>query len=352
MKKRSGGFTLVELLVTVGAASIVAIAVSTVLLLGLRVNHVTMQTAQRRQNARIVMTMVENLASSGVITDVYGSGGNWVIKGADGAPILRWENGRIKTGAGAGGVLLEDVEESAVYVRQSSGKDLLVLTLTVDGTAYRSTVYCRKKILSSDSDVPINTIEEISAKRADSLSDTVRTNRLGFIETLLGQRPNTGSNDGRILSGPGRGMYYSEWYIGSENFNSATGWGPATPWCACFVSWAIDQLGDGALRADAPRFANVDYGMERFQSQSGAGGKYGEYGAWGDPSSYSPLPGDLIFLDWSAGDDPDHVGVVLYTEDGFLYTIEGNSNGRVAVRTYPEGSPQIVGYGILRWTTE
>ena len=39
-------------------------------------------------------------------------------------------------------------------------------------------------------------------------------------------------------------------------------------------------------------------------------------------------------------------------EGNFLYTIEGNSGGRVAVQRYLLSDPRIVGYGVLKWKTE
>ena len=71
---------------------------------------------------------------------------------------------------------------------------------------------------------------------------------------------------------------------------------------------------------------------------------------WRD-SSATPIPGDYVFFDWDGGTDPDHVGAVLCVKDGYLYTIEGNSGGRVAVNRYPKNDPRIVGYGVLNWKT-
>ena len=71
---------------------------------------------------------------------------------------------------------------------------------------------------------------------------------------------------------------------------------------------------------------------------------------WRD-SGATPIPGDYVFFDWDGGTDPDHVGAVLCVEGNFLYTIEGNSGGRVAVNCYPKNDPRIVGYGVLNWKT-
>ena len=56
--------------------------------------------------------------------------------------------------------------------------------------------------------------------------------------------------------------------------------------------------------------------------------------------------------DPDGGKDPDHVGAVLCVEGDFLYTIEGNSGGKVAVQRYPKNDPRIVGYGVLNWKTK
>ena len=45
------------------------------------------------------------------------------------------------------------------------------------------------------------------------------------------------------------------------------------------------------------------------------------------------------------------IGAVLCVEGNFLYTIEGNSGGRVAVQRYDLNDPRIVGYGVLKWKT-
>jgi hypothetical protein len=69
----------------------------------------------------------------------------------------------------------------------------------------------------------------------------------------------------------------------------------------------------------------------------------------------APNPGDLVFFDWITDDgiqNPQHVGVVLQVmqdEEGndVIITIEGNSAGRVAVRSYRLDDPRILGYGLL-----
>ena len=77
-------------------------------------------------------------------------------------------------------------------------------------------------------------------------------------------------------------------------------------------------------------------------------------GKWRAPNDEvnMPIPGDYVFFDWDRDSDPDHVGAVLCVDGNQLYTIEGNSGGRVAVNCYPKNDPRIVGYGVLNWKTK
>ena len=80
-----------------------------------------------------------------------------------------------------------------------------------------------------------------------------------------------------------------------------------------------------------------------------------ESGKWRAPNDEvnKPIPGDYVFFDWDRDSDPDHVGAVLCVdENGYLYTIEGNSSGRVALNCYPKNDPRIMGYGVLNWKTQ
>ena len=152
-----------------------------------------------------------------------------------------------------------------------------------------------------------------------------------FVGKLASQLGSTG----RILTEDGQGEYFSQWYIGSYAQNPT--WNESTPWCACFVSWALDACAP-YLEGEPPRFANVDtFWVELVTADN-----------W---KKNRPEAGDLIFFDWvdDSQYNPQHVGVVLTEKDGWIYTIEGNSNGVVAMRKYPADDAGIMGYGILNW---
>ena len=130
--------------------------------------------------------------------------------------------------------------------------------------------------------------------------------------------------------------------IGGEPYWSWYGFESRVEWCACFVSWCADQCGDiegGVI----PKYAGCVNGVNWFR----------ERGQWAD-GSVEPAPGMIVFFDW---DDPsgasgpqdglsDHTGIVEKVEDGYVYTVEGNTRNRCLERRYPVGSYLILGYGV------
>lgn len=112
-------------------------------------------------------------------------------------------------------------------------------------------------------------------------------------------------------------------------------------WCAMFVAWCANQLGyidEGIL----PRLASCTALKSWFQSK----------GEWHSRSSgYIPEPGDPILFCWDGCGGADHVGFVEYVEDGYVHTIEGNtntwqnSNGMCIRKSYRLGYYGIAGYG-------
>lgn len=123
--------------------------------------------------------------------------------------------------------------------------------------------------------------------------------------------------------------------VGGQPYWSWYGFGSRVPWCACFVSWCANECGyieTGII----PKFASCSYGVSWFQ----------ERGQWQD-GSYIPNTGDLIFFDWSPRDGSvDHVGIVEKVENGYVYTVEGNTTNSCAKRCYSVGHYEIYGYGL------
>ena len=342
MKRNNSGFTMVELLVTVAVSSIVLAAAASLMLLGLRVHQTTQKEAGEQQTVRIVLSALEDLSASGKIYRVEPLSDGWRLlgktaDGKSGAVLLRYNNGKLRSGGSGDQVLLDNLRGAQVILDGS----LVTFSFSTAAHSYSTSVFCRTGI-EGDSVGKAEAQEKLEELKTPNLPDAAdltekeKAARFAFLQTLAGQYDSRGE-----IKGKSDYRYFSEWYIRSYKDNP--GWNQYTPWCACFLSWGAAQQGD-TINGKLPKFADVDDGMKLFQDGSGS------YGQW-HGRTYTPIPGDYVFFDWDGGIDPDHVGAVLCVEGNFLYTIEGNSGGRVAVHRYPLSDKRIVGYGVLNWKT-
>lgn len=334
MKRNNSGFTMVELLVTVAVSSIVLAAAASLMLLGLRVHQTTQKEAGEQQTVRIVLSALEDLSASGKISRVEPFSDGWRLlgktaDGKSGAVLLRYNNGKLRSGGSGDQVLLDNLRGAQVILDGS----LVTFTFATAAHSYSTSVFCRTGI-EGDSVGKVEAQEKLTLPDPTTLTDAEKKARFAFLKTLADQY----DSRGEIKSGDSTYTYFSEWYIGDYAKNP--GWNQYTPWCACFLSWGADQQ-KASINGAPPRFADVDKGMKGFKDSR----MWRERGA-------TPIPGDYVFFDWDGKSDPDHVGAVLCVEGNFLYTIEGNSGGRVAVHRYPLSDKRIVGYGVLNWKTE
>lgn len=328
MKRNNSGFTMVELLVTVAVSSIVLAAAASLMLLGLRVHQTTQKEAGEQQTVRIVLSALEDLSASGKISRVEPFSDGWRLlgktaDGKSGAVLLRYNSGKLTSGGSGDQVLLDNLRGAQVILDGS----LVTFTFATAAHSYSTSVFCRTGI-EGDS---VGSAE--AQEKLKELEKMEKDARFEFLKTLAGQL----DSRGEIKSGDSTYTYFSEWYI--DGYARDPRWNQYTPWCACFLSWGADQM-KAYIDGDPPRFAKVDDGMKLFRDDQ-----------WRD-SGATPIPGDYVFFDWDGGTDPDHVGAVLCVEGDFLYTIEGNSGGRVAVQRYPLSDSRIVGYGVLNWKTK
>lgn len=337
MKRNNSGFTMVELLVTVAVSSIVLAAAASLMLLGLRVHQTTQKEAGEQQTVRIVLSALEDLSASGKIYCVEPFSDGWRLlgktaDGKSGAVLLRYNNGKLRSGGSGDQVLLDNLRGAQVILDGS----LVTFTFATAAHSYSTSVFCRTGI-EGDSVGKEDAQEKLENPTLPTLPSTAEKDaRFAFLKTLADQY----DSRGEIKSGDSTYTYFSEWYI--DGYARDPRWNQYTPWCGCFLSWGAEQQRD-TIDGAPPRFANVDTGMEGFQ----------ESGKWRNPNDANnmPIPGDYVFFDWDGGSDPDHVGAVLCVKGGFLYTIEGNSGGKVAVQRYSLGDSRIVGYGVLNWKT-
>lgn len=335
MKRNNSGFTMVELLVTVAVSSIVLAAAASLMLLGLRVHQTTQKEAGEQQTVRIVLSALEDLSASGKIYRVEPFSDGWRLlgktaDGKSGAVLLRYNNGKLRSGGSGDQVLLDNLRGAQVILDGS----LVTFTFATAAHSYSTSVFCRTGI-EGDSVGKEDAQEKLENPTLPTLPSTAEKDaRFAFLKTLAGQY----DSRGEILpENTSPYKYFSEWYIG--NYADHPGWNQYTPWCACFLSWAAAQQPDNTFIGAPPRFAKVDDGMKLFRDDQ-----------WRD-SGATPIPGDYVFFDWDGDRDPDHVGAVLCVDGNQLYTIEGNSGGKVAVNCYPKNDPRIMGYGVLNWKT-
>ncbi len=325
MNRRRGGFTLVEMIVALATSSIVVLAGMSFVMMCLRVQSVAYADVSRQDTARVALTLVETLAERGELKPPDDSvpDDSVVIAATGDNVVLYSQDDNIYVGSKPDGTLLMSNAKLSTEVNDR----LFTVTLKDmdnDGAEYSTTVFCRDwprqpgPYLLNKTEIfgPVITKEE--------------ENRFELLKTAVGQ---FGSN-GYILNDDGEPT--TETFAGWYNED----WGSGTPWCACFVSWCIEQEKDKIVSYNEVefRFADVNVGWTD------------ETKAYFGNETDDPTPGDLIFFDLNGSDGiADHVGFVLRVEGEKIYTVEGNNNKKVVIAEYKIGGPGILGYAKLPW---
>lgn len=116
------------------------------------------------------------------------------------------------------------------------------------------------------------------------------------------------------------------------------------PWCDVFVDWCFVQ-------AYGPQKAKRLLCQPNCSAGAGCTYSAAYYKAHGQLHS-NPQPGDQIFFGTESMSS--HTGLVVAVENGFVYTVEGNTSsaagvipngGAVCKKSYPIGSGRIYAYG-------
>ncbi len=129
---------------------------------------------------------------------------------------------------------------------------------------------------------------------------------------------------------------YGEWYGNNGQ-----------PWCAMFVSWCWNRSG---LSTDILLKYQGCYTGLKWCTEQGIMHYVQDY-KWQEPllngasqnqyaEDYKPVSGDIVFF----LHDMSHTGIVIYSDDTYLYTIEGNTSNQVAVKRWDLNSKYITGY--------
>ena len=144
-----------------------------------------------------------------------------------------------------------------------------------------------------------NTYKNTGKQAADLIG--VGFTQIGYTDVKTGVKYSTGE-DQEISK---YGTEYSNW-VGDSSFKYGS-------WCAMFITWCAHYA--GISTSILPMFASCGYGVSNAKNA----------GVWKSASSYTPKAGDIVFYDWDGNAWADHVGIVLYTENGYLYSLEGNT---------------------------
>ena len=88
------------------------------------------------------------------------------------------------------------------------------------------------------------------------------------------------------------------------------------PWCAMFVSWCFDQVGQVKKIAAQTKkgFASCDAGLKWFTKNN----KLVTVG--------QAQAGDIVFFQFDSDAQPDHVGIVASNDGKNLFCYEGNTS--------------------------
>ena len=92
MMKRNDGFTLIELMVSVAIGTLITLAATTTLLLGLRINAQTTDNIKRQNTTDMLVQVLQDVAEE---PDIWVDMENTGIYGKDGTAYVTFENNTI-----------------------------------------------------------------------------------------------------------------------------------------------------------------------------------------------------------------------------------------------------------------
>ncbi|MBR6594708.1 MAG: InlB B-repeat-containing protein [Clostridia bacterium] len=141
--------------------------------------------------------------------------------------------------------------------------------------------------------------------------------------------------DGMNIDGGKNFVEYNRLY-GKVDNQEGNGVSYGYAWCAAFVSWSLRQAGVPVGYAQTEiSCGRMTYWYERNDIFVAQG------------EGFVPELGDIIMF--ANDSSPSHVGLVLGVKGGYVYTVEGNNGGKVAVHKYKENDDYIYGYCLPKY---
>ena len=176
----------------------------------------------------------------------------------------------------------------------------------------------------------------------------VAFSQVGYVE---------GTNQTGFNGTQGGGGNFTEYNYNMGNWGQGYG-GKNYPWCASFVSWCLLQSGCTNQNTQSAWCRHHQGDKNYIWREIGCYNWYNQlkrfgYGHAAD-GKYTPKAGDLIFFESS-----EHIGIVRYSKNGTVYTIEGNTSkngfnaegGGVFCKSYQITGGAIRGFGELPYKT-
>lgn len=150
MLRKIDGFTLVELIITIAIGSLITLAATTTLLLGLRINAQNTDTIIRQNTTNMLVQVLDRVAnadtqnSSEEINVIATRDAKQISSICRANTSIKFENNSIFLN---GVVFMEDVASFNIIEDKSSNKLLTVQLTTTDGNSYEASVYCRTGVI-------------------------------------------------------------------------------------------------------------------------------------------------------------------------------------------------------------
>lgn len=157
-----------------------------------------------------------------------------------------------------------------------------------------------------------------------------------FAESQVGTKERSAGSDDVI---------YNDWFYGRRVRNQKSG---QYAWCYVFLCYCLDKCGVDVAENDNAVFyktANCGTGMDFFQHKKRF---------YTRSSGYTPVAGDIIFINCDSGPGPDHVGLVTGADASRVYYVDGNNTSTSPHSVCRWGRSrnwsQIIGYGNPAYT--
>lgn len=143
MTKRNEGFTLVELIVSIAIASLIMMAATSTMLLGLRINAQTTKNIQSQNATDMLMQVLQKAAEETITIVETESNGNpekTAIQIPDNSEFIVYNHGTPELLLN-GSVFMKEVTDFEAVL--SENNSLLTVTIETNGKEYTASVYCR-----------------------------------------------------------------------------------------------------------------------------------------------------------------------------------------------------------------